>query len=254
VDSGGNITTGYPLYDAHGNMVATLHRSGMGSFGLSDSRSYDAWGSIRLGAGTGDPKHAYCASLGHVKDDESGLTYMRARYYESSTGRFISQDPGRQGGNWFAYCGNNPVDHIDTDGKDWIDVILAVEAGLCAALTCVALGGGELKSEIAFAKAFITSILATIVSTYSEKATEGLALDGIWAGLGGKAALGGLSNVAATLAVDLITGDKPGGDVLLACFGGGGDTALASMGADAERGVAGFDYGVFGGILSASGG
>jgi RHS repeat-associated protein len=107
----------YPLYDAHGNMVATLHRSGMGSFGLSDSRSYDAWGSVRLGNATGDPKHAYCASLGHVKDDESGLTYMRARYYESSTGRFISEDPEGDGFNWYVYCGNNPISYVDGTGN-----------------------------------------------------------------------------------------------------------------------------------------
>ena len=73
-------------------MVATLSKVGS-TFQLSNQRSYDAWGAIRLGATAGDPKDRYCANLGHKQDDESGLVYMRARYYEPTSGRFISQDP-----------------------------------------------------------------------------------------------------------------------------------------------------------------
>src|SRR5471030_1398463 len=56
---------------------------------------------IRIGAQTGDPRGLYCASLGHKQDDESGLIYMRARYYEPITGRFISSDPDMQHSNLF---------------------------------------------------------------------------------------------------------------------------------------------------------
>jgi hypothetical protein len=31
-------------------------------------------------------------------------------------GRFVSEDPGRDGANWFAYCANNPVNGVDPDG------------------------------------------------------------------------------------------------------------------------------------------
>ena len=89
----------FPLYDAHGNSVATLGRSGS-SWTLGDERSYDAWGRVRQGAQAGVPSSRYCASLGHVQDDESGLVYMRARYYEPGTGRFVSQDIARDGWNW----------------------------------------------------------------------------------------------------------------------------------------------------------
>ena len=34
---------------------------------------------------------------------------MRARYYEPATGRFVSEDPGRHGANWFQYCNGNPM-------------------------------------------------------------------------------------------------------------------------------------------------
>ena len=75
---GGAVTTGFPLYDAHGNNVATLSRSGTG-YSVNDRRSYDAWGVVRAQQSGGDPKLRYCASLGHKQDDESGLIYMRAR-------------------------------------------------------------------------------------------------------------------------------------------------------------------------------
>ena len=97
-------------------MVATLSRSGTG-FAVNDRRSYDAWGIVRTGASTGDPKGRYVANLGHVQDDESGLVYMRARYYEASSGRFVSEDPAMDGANWFGYCGNSPVARVDANGK-----------------------------------------------------------------------------------------------------------------------------------------
>ncbi len=108
-------TVVFPLYDAHGNMIATLARSGS-SFTLGNQRSFDAWGAVRQGAATGAPMQRYCANLGHQQDDESGLIYMRARYYEPTTGRFISEDPGRNGSNWFIYAGDNPVSFNDASG------------------------------------------------------------------------------------------------------------------------------------------
>jgi hypothetical protein len=39
---------GFPLYDGHGNMAGTLMRSGSG-YSLNDRRTYDTWGSIRIG-------------------------------------------------------------------------------------------------------------------------------------------------------------------------------------------------------------
>lgn len=41
----------------------------------------------------------------------------RARYYDPSIGRFISEGPGCNGTNWYAYCGSNPVNAVDPGGK-----------------------------------------------------------------------------------------------------------------------------------------
>lgn len=82
-----------------------------------NKRTYEAWGTIRSSSSTGDPKNRYCARLGHQQDDESGLTYMRARYYESGSGRFISEDSDVQGCNWYVYANNNLIGNVDRDGK-----------------------------------------------------------------------------------------------------------------------------------------
>src|SRR5882762_7235769 len=52
-------------------------------------------------------------------DTETGLYYYRARYYDSSVGRFISEDPiGINGGiNFYAFVGNSPVDLVDPSGN-----------------------------------------------------------------------------------------------------------------------------------------
>lgn len=110
-------SVGYPLYDAHGNNIGMLSKSGS-TWSLSDERSYDAWGRVRSGATTGDQNGRFCASLGHKQDDESGLVYMRARYYEPTSGRFVCQDPGHAGSNWFTYCKNDPCGKVDASGKD----------------------------------------------------------------------------------------------------------------------------------------
>ncbi|MBK9693454.1 MAG: RHS repeat-associated core domain-containing protein [Gemmatimonadetes bacterium] len=57
---------------------------------------------------------------GREYDSESGLYYMRARYYDPALGRWISEDPiGIAGGlNVYAYAGNDPVNLTDPSGLD----------------------------------------------------------------------------------------------------------------------------------------
>jgi len=115
VDSGSE-TVKFPIYDGHGNMIATLARNGS-SYTLAIERLYDVWGGVRSGSSTGAPSQRYCANLGHKQDDESGLIYMWARYYEPSTGRFVNEDPSRDGLNWFIYGKNSPSNFVDATGK-----------------------------------------------------------------------------------------------------------------------------------------
>ena len=60
----------------------------------------------------------------YQKDRESGLMLLGHRYYDQSTGRFLSEDPVGDGANWFAYCANNPLMAVDPSGR--VPVIAAV--------------------------------------------------------------------------------------------------------------------------------
>jgi RHS repeat-associated protein len=123
----------YPVYDAHGNMVATLARSGSG-YAVSNRRAYDAWGLVRQGAVSGHPDGRHSANLGHVQDDESGLVYMRARYYDPGTGRFISQDAASDGRNWFVYCQNDPINFADQTGQSALLILNLLLGGIGVAI------------------------------------------------------------------------------------------------------------------------
>ena len=55
---------------------------------------------------------------GREEDPDTGVYYYRARYYDPSIGRFISEDPmGFEAGvNFYAYVGNNPLNESDPTG------------------------------------------------------------------------------------------------------------------------------------------
>ena len=61
-------------------------------------------------------KAAFWAKARDFNAGDPGLYYLRARYYDPTIGRFMSQDP-LPAGNPYAYVGNNPVRYVDPSGK-----------------------------------------------------------------------------------------------------------------------------------------
>jgi len=53
------------------------------------------------------------------QDDETDLLYYGYRYYNASTGRWLSRDPIEEKGgkNHYGFTANNPINYIDTDGQ-----------------------------------------------------------------------------------------------------------------------------------------
>ena len=103
----------YYHYDNLGSTIAITDSSG----NIINKYAYDAFGKVLSQVeGVANP-FKYVGAFG-VMDEGNGLLYMRARYYDPATGRFISKDPiGWAGGlNLYAYTGNNPVNRIDPTG------------------------------------------------------------------------------------------------------------------------------------------
>ena len=73
---------------------------------------------------------------GHLQDEDLGLTYMQARYYDPVIGRFYSNDPVGYTAknpvmsfNRYLYVNNNPYKYTDPDGKF---IFTAIAVGLIA--------------------------------------------------------------------------------------------------------------------------
>ncbi len=49
-------------------------------------------------------------------DEDAGLYYFNARWYDAELGRFVSEDPVKDGTNWYAYVGNRPIVATDPSG------------------------------------------------------------------------------------------------------------------------------------------
>lgn len=103
--------------DALGSVTDVLNVIGQ----VTAAREYDAWGNYRSGSApsVSDFKLGF---TGHQYDVETGLTYARARYYDSDLGRFISRDSyeGKSDDapslHRYAYAYANPLRYSDPTG------------------------------------------------------------------------------------------------------------------------------------------
>ena len=108
------------------------------SFAVTAAYEYDAFGGLVSGTGGEADSNAFRYN-GQYTDEETGLIYLRNRYYDPSIGRFTQEDtywnPGNmiygdqqfedgeikipdyyaivQSANLYVYCANDPVNGID---------------------------------------------------------------------------------------------------------------------------------------------
>jgi RHS repeat-associated protein len=116
-DSGGAVS--YFFADHLGTSRVVTNATGTPPFEESD---YYPFGGERAVTDTlPDQNHKL---TGKERDMESGLDYFGARYYSSTSGRFLSPDPENAGAseddpqswNAYAYARNNPLLYTDPDG------------------------------------------------------------------------------------------------------------------------------------------
>jgi len=104
-------------YDGGGSVRQLTNSAGT----VTDTYDYDAFGNEVNHTGSTPNNYLY---RGEQYDSDLGLYYLRARYYNPVTGRFLSRDP--EGGkpidpktlHKYLYADGEPVNGIDPTGRD----------------------------------------------------------------------------------------------------------------------------------------
>ena len=134
---GSSLTASYVHQDELGSAVAATDDQGR----ILWRESYTPYGEKRNQPADNDDGEGFTS---HIEDTDTGLTYMKARYYDSRTGRFLSPDPVQLSleqprlFNRYAYAFNDPVNAVDPTGQ--IPLLLA--AGGAVALKNAAFSVG----------------------------------------------------------------------------------------------------------------
>jgi RHS repeat-associated protein len=98
----------YHLGDALGSVRQLIDTSAS----ITLARSYEPFGDTVTSAGSASTLFRYAGE----QTDATGLTYLRARYLSTLTGRFLQRDPSGVESNSYLYAGANPVNWTDPSG------------------------------------------------------------------------------------------------------------------------------------------
>jgi len=109
---------------------------------------YGAFGVLKSSTGSLTNSYRYTA---REYDQDTGLYYYRARYYDSGIGRLISEDPirFRSGPNFYSYVKNEPEDVVDPTGLYSIDNRIRQHLTIGWNLHCPAIAAGACTVDVA---------------------------------------------------------------------------------------------------------
>ncbi len=145
---------------------------------------YDAWGQHEVVATSGYETLAQLNPFryrGYFYDVETGLYFLKTRYYDPEIGRFINIDEvsyldaeAINGLNLYIYCDDNPIMGYDPDGtwnwkKFWKTAAVVVVAVAAVALTVVTLG----TAAPAVTAGIVGGVAAASASIITQGVTEG---------------------------------------------------------------------------------
>ena len=158
-----NNTTYYYVLNQQGDVIRIVDENGT----TKAEYTYDAWGNVIASTGTDSGIGAVNPLLyrGYYYDSELGMYYLRSRYYDPGVRRFINADSVDYLGenktelsyNLFAYCENDAVNLVDSDGTFAIEISMAVGAFLITGLSYMGylLMKKLVKSFVSLANSFI---------------------------------------------------------------------------------------------------
>ncbi|ARU42625.1 hypothetical protein CCB81_00020 [Armatimonadetes bacterium Uphvl-Ar2] len=115
--------------------VSTWSHSGLknadaqttGAGAIQATRVYDAFGAELSATGTWKGPFGYAGGFGY-QEDSSGLKLLGHRYYDPTTGRFLSRDPIKDGRNWYVYAQGNAISNSDPNGLWAVPALIVVVA------------------------------------------------------------------------------------------------------------------------------
>jgi RHS repeat-associated protein len=150
-------TPTYLLQDQQGStrLLADSDGTAVGRY------SYSSWGSVTSHTGTATTNLQYD---GQYADAETGYIYLRARYYDPSTGQFLTQDPAFAASrNAYGYASSDPLDHLDPLGLfPWSQVlkVTGIVVGVVGlgAVVCVATVGLGCPEAIGIGAGTLTAV------------------------------------------------------------------------------------------------
>lgn len=124
----------YYLPDRLGSLRQLANNTGQ----VNLAQSYDPFGNVLQQTGSGQSIFGYTGE----QIDPTGLVYLRARYYNPGTGRFLTADSiipnplNSMGWNRYAYGYNNPVKFVDPSGHQgepwWEQVVRGIHGWVCS--------------------------------------------------------------------------------------------------------------------------
>ena len=101
-------TSYYYLTDNEGSVVAVIDKTGS----VKDAYSYDPYGQQTV-VGTPSVSNPYGYDGGY--EQSSGIIKFGVRYYDSTVGTFLQEDPSGQTAGYL-YAGNDPANENDPSG------------------------------------------------------------------------------------------------------------------------------------------
>ena len=180
---------------------------------------YDSWGAIvdvsGSMAGSLGKKNPF-RYRGYYYDEETGLYYLRRRYYDPTLQRFISADKKDtlllraetiNNKNLFLYCDNNPTIRSDSTGALWciVGAIFGAAVSVCSQVfverksvdeldwidvACSAISGAVATTALGqIGQAAVNATLGGIGSLMRGEENKEVILNTVWGGVAG--AIGG---------------------------------------------------------------
>ncbi len=118
-------TKQYYLFNGHGDVVQLTGTDGI----VTKNYDYDSFGNEKNSDASDTNVFRYC---GEYFDKETGTIYLRARYYDPTIGRFITEDSywGKDADplslNLYTYCMNNPIIYVDSSGNVPVETVVDI--------------------------------------------------------------------------------------------------------------------------------